>query len=632
MTPEAQAFILEYGHLARSHHLAHLLQQPAAAIERVRGTGAMRRLPKHLDFGELFTRWRGRPPRDDEWPAPRRVGRRRSYEWQAPDYALIASLVGTVGPVEIRQALNARLRRVTGDPNAERSKNAVQTMINKIGLQTSDVVGGVTIAQAAKEIGTRSILDHEIRVGKLHVVRVGRYLVIPHDELARWKGTRVFPPAGFIKLAKLRKRLGIRSDKLSEWARLGYIPTAIRCNPSGTGEKNTQFGTWYIDPKVARKILVDRRAGRPMPWWGKPEPHNLRITFTLWQKRKHPARCSTCAVIWGPAGPPRTFEGYCARYHPLAHGAKRHLTMVYSDGLTRSQVAELAMVSLTTVQRAIANGAIRASRVGQQTFVTRTDATRWKARRCPTGESMKSWLAIRTACNQYGFTPVELERFIASGALLLKIGTDGPQRGYRFVLRQQVRELRDMIGYSESEAARQAKVSISRLRVLLRGLEWRPTERIPFAVIHNVIKRKYSRCGWTIADAARLLGKPTAWIRAEILAGTIRPLRTTWDKRRLYISAPMMKRLRAAAARPRPTRVRFTKEWLLQGQATHLAGVSTTTLQRWGELGEVKCQPSEHGRRYHRRSVISRARTYWAWASKRYKRAAAPAWLQEPAA
>ena len=53
-----------------------------------------------------------------------------------------------------------------------------------------------------------------------------------------------------MRLSTLRQPLGIRSDKLSEFARMGYVPGAVRCNPFGVPGPSTQFGTWYIDPKT----------------------------------------------------------------------------------------------------------------------------------------------------------------------------------------------------------------------------------------------------------------------------------------------------------------------------------------------------------------------------------------------
>jgi len=620
-----QDFVLTEGRGARADHLAAILGQPEAAIRRLRArTPSARSVPRRR-FADLFARWHGRPPRDDEWPRPRRAGG-QNYEWQAPELRLLASLVGRVGPAEIQRVLTARLRRLTGDRRAARSRVGVQGALGRIGLQVGDVVGGLTVAAAAREIGTRSILDHEIRTGKLRILTIGRYHVIPHATFAAWKAARVFPPAGYVRLAKLRKALGIRSDKLSEWARAGYIPTAVRCNPYGTRERSTQFGTWYLDAKVARRILADRRAGRPMPWWGRPEPGNLRVTWRLWRRRQHPPACTTCRDLWGPAGPPATWDDYVRRYPPLAHGAKRHLTRPWSPGVTAQQLAVEARVSMMTVLRAIRLGALRARRLSRRWAITRTDATRWKARHCPTGTRQASWLALPTACRWYHFTRAALERWIRAGRLQTRRGEVGPLRGVRCVARQQVRELRDELGYREGHAARLVGVSVARLRTLLRGLEWRPAPRIPAAAVEAAKRRQASAHGRTLAQAARALRKSVAWVRNEIVAGTFRPLRTTWNRHRLYVSAPMFARLQHAAQHP-AARPRWSSEWLLVSDAAVLAGVSATTIQSWSEAGRVKWRlhPTVRQRRYHRRSVMARARRYWRHC--RYKRAPRPAWL-----
>jgi hypothetical protein len=51
---------------------------------------------------------------------------------------------------------------------------------------------------------------------------------------------------------------------------MGYVPTAMRCNPYG--QRMSRVRHLVHRPKLARKLVADRRAGRPMPWWGKPEP------------------------------------------------------------------------------------------------------------------------------------------------------------------------------------------------------------------------------------------------------------------------------------------------------------------------------------------------------------------------
>src|SRR5574337_1033430 len=99
-------------------------------------------------------------------------------------------------------------------------------------------------------------------------------------------------------------------------------------------------------------------------------------------------------------------------------------------------------------------------------------------------------------------------------------------RGIRCVARQQVRELRDELGYREAHAARLVGVSVARLRVLLRDLEWRPAPRIPASVVSAAKRRQASRAGLTFTQAARTLGVSVAWIQREIRLGTVRVLRS----------------------------------------------------------------------------------------------------------
>src|SRR3546814_3870838 len=61
---------------------------------------------------------------------------------------------------------------------------------------------------------------------------------------------------------------------------------------------------------------------RSMPWHAKPLLDNLRVTYRLWTKRKHPPSCKTCAKIWGKKSPPKTFEAYVLRYSSLAKGQR----------------------------------------------------------------------------------------------------------------------------------------------------------------------------------------------------------------------------------------------------------------------------------------------------------------------
>lgn len=623
-----EAFVVEHGWHALARNLAAVLEQPVSAIEHVRRSAGCRHLRKSKTFGELFALWRGRPPRDEEWPAPRKAGG-QGYEWLAPEFALLASLVGRMGTYEIAHILTERLRRLTGDRKAVRDRNAIWVASQRIGMMSSDVVGGLTANQAGRSIGCVSIVYNDIRHGRLKASLVGRHLVIAHDEWARWKAARVFPPKGYVQLSRLKRPLGITSDKLSEWARLGYVPTAIRCNPYGTRAASTKFGTWWIAPKIIKKLTADRRAGRPMPWWGKPGPCNLKITWTLLQKRQHPPRCQTCRTIWGPAGAPRTFEDYMQRYPPLAFGAKRHLTRVWSDGLSIGELAREINLTSQVVAYAVRTGVLRATLVAGRYVVTRTDATRWKARRCPTGRGIHSWMQIWVACQTYGFSRTEIAAHIRAGRLKSKLGEAGPQRGVRYVLRQQIRELRETSGFPPAEAARRLGISVARLKTFARHADWRDPRRFTMDVINTIKKRMASEAGFTIAAAARKLRKSVRWVEREIANGTARILRTPFKTTRRYVSELMFRRLQAAVKRPTLT-LRWSSEWLLVSDAALLAGVSTTTVQKWADQGQVRIRFRYRFRRYHRRSVMSRARIHWT-TGRRHGRATAPAWLTEAA-
>jgi len=556
---------------------------------------------------------------------PRKSGGRGTYEWQAPELALLAGLVGRLGSAEIAQTLTNRLRKQTGDPNAKRTRNSVNTYINKIGMQSKDVLGGITTTEAGREIGSLAIVQQAIQKKQLRPFRVGRLWVIPHDAWMDWKAKRVFPPDGYVLLSTFREALSIRSDKLSEFSRMGYVPTAVRCNPYGTKGPSTQYGTWYIDQKVATKLLTDRRAGRPMPWHGKPMADNLRATFRLWQKRKHPSTCSTCAAIWGKNGSPRSYEDYEVRYPPLAHGAKRHLTRPWTPGLTIREVATAAGRSESYVRRAIDNGLLASTREGRRQYVSRTDATRWRARNCPTGDSDKSWISLSTARKQYLFSMAELRGFIASKRLKVKTGTLGAARGVVYVSRHQCGQLREKTGFTEGQAARRVGVSVPRLRRLLDGVNWRKANGIPLATVQAAIKRIESREGYTIEETAAALRMPVQWVLDRIQDGTTKVSRAKWDRRRVYISEPMLQRLKEFKRKP-IKREQFGADWLRLSDAAHEAGVATLTLVRWAESGELDRQQSRIGWRYPRQAVRSRARRYWR--SVRFRRATPPAWLR----
>lgn len=576
-------------------------------------------------FPALFRLWHGREPEEGDWPKPSRAGH-GGYGWQAPELALLASLVGRLSKPEIAQVLTERLRRLTGDSEACRSLHAVQVAIGRIGLQAGDVVGGITVAKAGAEIGSLAMVHQAIRKGELRASRVGRLWVIPHDAWAAWKKGRTFPPDGYVSLASLKQPLAIRSDKLSEYARLGYVPTAQRCNPFGTGLHSTQFGTWYLAPDVAAQLIADRQAGRPMPWHGKPLAENLRVTWRLWQTRKHPAACATCASIWGEAGAPRSFDVYAERYPPLAHGAKRHLTRPWSAGLTLAEVAAKAGRRQHQVGQAIANGTLIATGQGTARFVSKTDATRWISRGCPSGASHRSWISLATAAKRFLFSERQLGALIAEGKLRSKTGTEGAMRGIVTVSATQCAKVRETIGFTEAEAARRAGVSVGDFRAALTGVHWRGTGAIPLVTVQAVIKRLKARPGHTIAEVVALLGRDMTWIEARIADGTVRPLLRRWNKDERYLSIPMIERLRVAA-KTAPKAAPVESLGLRLSAAAREAGVTTSTLQTWAEAGDVPRLSSPTGWRYPPDAIRARARLYWQ--RHRQHRAQPPAWFRE---
>lgn len=471
-----QAFVIAHGWRARGDHLAAVVGQSEAAIARVRLAGCTR-LAQPKAFGELFALWHGRSPREDEWPAPRRIG--GGYEWLAPELALLARLVGTTDKATIARALTDRLRTVTGDPTAARGLNHVQIRTNKIGLQLgTDITGGLTTRAAAMQAGGLARVNTAIATGHLRTFRLGKRHVIPRAEFDRWLSGRGVPPAGWVRLASLCEPLGISSDsKLPEYASLGHIPDVVKV--AGIG---TMRGVWYIAPERARQILDDARAGRPLPWHGKPLPGNQLAMWNKWQRRKHRG-CRRCSEIWRGAAP-KTFEAFCARYAELSIGEKRHLT---NQGLRRK--------------------------------------TTWRP-----------W---------------------------------GTSRGHR-------------------------------------------------------------SAGLTVAQAARALQQPPKWIRSLIRGGLFETggiLRDALGGEAVRITPVGMAMLRGVADGQAAAAARGAGDWMGVHEAALFAGVCITTVHRWRAIGDVRTRRGPRGILFDRASIEQRARTFWAWAMKRYTRPTPPAWL-----
>jgi hypothetical protein len=365
-----------------------------------------------------------------------------------------------------------------------------------------------------------------------------------------------------------------------------------------------------------------------MPWQGKPIVENLQATYRLWLSRKHPASCKTCAEIWGPDGAPKSWESYASRYPPIAFGAKRHLTMAWSPGLTVAEIAHKSHQSNSRVRQAIAAGALDARKTAGALRASKSEVTRWISRGCPAGKNEKSWISLETASSRYLFTKKALKELIAEGRLKTKIGTNGPMRGVVYVPRSQCTRVREEKGFTEREAARRAGITVGKLREILEGLNWRGTGAIPLVTLQAVIKRLHSSPGYTIEEAGVAVGKSAAWVEARIGDGTVRVLQTKWADNRPYISKPMLRRLKAAA-KGRGPKPKLGDEWLRLGAAAMEAGVVAATIVKWGELGEVAREHEPAGWRYQRESLRARARTYWQ--TVRFLHAKPPAWLQAEA-
>lgn len=186
--------------------------------------------------------------------------------------------------------------------------------------------------------------------------------------------------------------------------------------------------------------------------------------------------------------------------------------------------------------------------------------------------------------------------------------------------------MREKIGFTEEQAARRLGISVERFRHLVDGVDWRGAEKIPLVTVQAVRKRLESRQGYTIEEAATTLGCSEGWVKEQIDRGTTRVSRAKWDRRRLYITGPMLQRLRKALEQPVDVE-KLGVEWLSLNEAALEAAVSLATLNAWGVKGELPYREYRGVRHYHREAVRARARKYWE--NPRLHRAIPPAWLKE---
>ena len=189
---------------------------------------------------------------------------------------------------------------------------------------------------------------------------------------------------------------------------------------------------------------------------------------------------------------------------------------------------------------------------------------------------------------------------------------------------QQCAKLREKIGFTAAEDARRAGVSLELFRAALAGVDWRKTKAIPLVTVQTVIKRLKSHPGYPIEAAARALGTTAAWVDGRISDGTVKLLCRTWSNEHLYLSEPMMKRLREAFTKLPPATT-APADGLRLSEAAFEAGVTATTIIKWANDGKLMRIKTPIGWKYPREQVRTRARQYWK--TVRFHRAAPPEWL-----
>lgn len=429
-----RAFVLAYGYRVPADELAVVVGREAAEIHALRRGGPVRQLAQRLPYAALFAAWHGRAPDEQDFPMPKRHP--GGYAWEAPELALLATLNGQFGTDALASILTARLRARTGDPQACRTHNSVLVALQRIGLQAGDLVGGISVQQAAREIGSEHVVRAAIERGTLPTRRVGHRVLIPHADWATWKAGRQTPPAGWVRLSSLRQRLAIKSDKLPEFAKAGHIPGAQQYLDDG-GKR----GVWYIAPDVAQQLLDDRHQGRPMPWHGKPLETNLKQTYQRWCERRHPDTCERCARIWGDQGAPATPDDFKLRYPALAQWEKRHLTWrpLNKTGAeagqaqrryTLREAADQLAMTVAWVRERVTRGTIVLVQGDQgQPLVTEAMMARlrhvWIYRDDEPEAMPTDWLSASAGAREAGVTCATLLKWVEAGELERHASTAG---------------------------------------------------------------------------------------------------------------------------------------------------------------------------------------------------------------
>ena len=450
-------FVLKHGLNASVRDLAFLLSIKEHQINYLRQGQCRKDIPR-ASFGALFSLWHGREPKDGEWPAPVRSG--LGYDWQPPELALLASLTGRMPTPRIAELLTQRLRLLTGDPTAERNVSAVIHKHQVTGVLAGDLLGGLTVSEAAREVNSIQLVHEAIRSEAVTAKRIGHRVVIPRDQWDKWKTSRIFPPAGYIRLRVISSKLGVTDGVLTSHARNGLIPTAKLCNPYGTRQAMSKNGVWYLDGSVARMLVKDRRAGNPMPWHGVGIDSNLKVTWSKLQQRRHPSDCHACAAIWGDQGPPTTFDDYCTRFPNLKFQQKRHLTQKFRPGVTVTEAARISGSTRARVEIALETRKLKRADRRRPVRIERESLASWhpepkrpRLRRSPGIPRLDRNLTYEAAATRLGKTRSWIAAQVRSGLV-------HPVRDAKDCRRRRLSPL--MLGKLETVAGRAGRSQPSR--------------------------------------------------------------------------------------------------------------------------------------------------------------------------
>jgi len=484
----------------------------------------------------------------------------------------------------------------------------------------------LTLAEAGREIGSHAEVQHAVRHGVLRAREVGHNKFVSRADWEAWKATRQPPNPADVRLADLSVQLGIQADRLNEYARKGLIPGAVRRKRFlKPGSDPTKFGTWYLPRETADQLLANRATGATQPWQPGLQVEYADSVYDRWLEARHPASCEACAAIWGDAGPPKEKAEFVSRYAPLGKGAKFHLVRKWTPGLTVPALARKTGFSHVTIRRAINTGALQTINDGPKRRISDASAEACINQHSTLGAGADGWISLETAARQYHFTVSELEAHIAERTLRWRTSESRDKRELIQVRRGAVLKLRQRLGFSETHAAKLAKVTVAQLRAMLATVGERPPGAITIADLRLIIKKMRSRQGATLKEAAEELDRSVAWVKARLADGTATAIASPWAKGQLILTAANMSKLRAALVDTKGESAQGA-EWLSGEKASLLAGVSKVTLGRWAEANLVMREYAGRGWRYHRASVMAQAEAYWATATPRW-RSMCPGWI-----